>query len=259
MRVGIVGCGAIGSSLAEAIDRGDAGDVELVIIYDRNLDKVERVVSGLRRKPGIGRSIDDVISSECDLVIEVASQEAVRNYGRMIIESGKDLMVLSVGALSDPQLFRSLMDACRKHGRKLYIPSGSILGVDGVFAAAMGGIEELKLVTRKPAASLGMSLEGEKLLYSGNASEAARKFPSSVNVAATLGLAAMDMDRVNVEVVADPSINRNVHEIRARGKFGEFSLRIENVPSQNPRTSMITIYSVIAMLRKLTSNLVVGT
>ena len=273
LRVALIGCGAIGTTLANAIDRGEAGDTRLTWIYDLKPGKSEALLKKLGSKPRIaGRASEIFESEDVDLVVEAASQAAVRQYALDVLRSGKDLLVMSVGAFGDEGLMGEVRSETRRGGRKVYIPSGAIPGIDGVKAAWLGEMREAILTTRKPPAALSyspylkkrrMTLKGLKrprVVFEGSAREAVRAFPESVNVAATLSLAGMGFEKTRVRIVADPKLDVNVHEVRIRGKAGEFTTVAKNVPSpENPRTSYLAALSAIRTLRDLTEGINIGT
>ncbi len=195
-----------------------------------------------------------------DLVVETASQEAVREYGINILNAGKHLMVLSVGALADNELFRNMKKAARKNNVKIYVPSGGIIGIDGINAAKLASIESVEITTRKNPINLGVDVDRETLVFEGPASEGVMKFPRNVNVAATVGIAGIGMDRTDLRIIADPNIKRNIHEICVKGDFGEFTTITKNIPStQNPKTSWIAALSAIAMLKEIFEVVQIGT
>jgi len=273
LKVALIGCGSIGTTLAKAIDAGKAGEVKLVWLYDLKPEKSRALAKKLRSKPKIAKGVAEIYADKAtDLVIEAASQKAVAQYAPDVLKSGKDLMVMSVGAFGDEKLLRSVRRASERSGRKVYVPSGAILGIDGVKAAMLGEIEEAVLTTRKPPAALaysaylqerGTNLAGLKkplVVFDGTAREAVRAFPESINVAATLSLAGIGLDKTKVRIIADPSLDRNVHEVRVRGEAGEFTTEARNVPSpENPRTSYLAALSAIRALRNLTETIRIGT
>ncbi|MEM3613524.1 MAG: aspartate dehydrogenase [Candidatus Micrarchaeaceae archaeon] len=271
LSVGLIGCGAIGTVLAQAIDRGQAGDTCLLVIFDRNIERAKNLAHRLKSKPKVAKSFKELI--ECDdvnLIIEAASQEAVKAYAVDVLRAGKDLMIMSVGALVDSGLLSEISRTAKESGRKVYIPSGAIAGLDGLKASAIGKIEGVTLTTRKPVEGLmdnphfmektGGKVEKPTVVYEGPAIEACKLFPANVNVAATLSLAGIGAEKTVVRVVADPTISRNIHEIEVKGDFGELRVRVENVPSaENPKTSFLAALSAIATLKRLTEPFVVGT
>ncbi|MEM3729050.1 MAG: aspartate dehydrogenase [Candidatus Bathyarchaeia archaeon] len=269
--VGLIGCGAIGTMLAQAIDRGQAGDTCLVMVFDRNFGRAKNLAQKLKNKPKVVKNFEELL--ECEgvrLVIEAASQEAVKAYAVEALKAGKDLMIMSVGALVDSDLLSEISRVAKESERRVYIPSGAIAGLDCVKASTMGKIESVTLTTRKPIEGLvdnpyfmrktGGRVEKPTLIYEGSALEACKLFPANVNVAATLSLAGIGAEKTVVRVVADPTINRNIHEIEVRGEFGELRVHVENVPSaENPKTSFLAALSAIATLKRLTEPLIVGT
>ncbi len=272
-KIAIIGCGAIGSVLAKAIDAGEAGTTKLNLVYDLDPKRARALVKKLKTKPRVAESVAEICAEKCiDLVIEAASQVAVEQYALEVLKSKKDVMVMSVGAFSDEKLFRQVQKTARKTGQRLYIPSGAILGIDGIKAAIKTGIDEVTLTTRKPPTALAKAkyvrkrkldlseLRVPRVVFEGTAKEAVKAFPKSVNVAATLSIAGTGLKRTKVRIVADPSVDRNVHVIRVRGKAGEFVTEAHNVPSpDNPKTSYLAALSALRTLRNLTEAVVIGT
>jgi len=272
LKVALIGCGAIGTTLAKAIDAGKAGKAELVWVFDFRPERCRELVKKLRKKPQVAERASDILADKTvELVIEAASQGAVAKYALSVLRSKKDLMVMSVGALGDERLLRTIRKAAERTGRRVHVPSGAILGIDGIKAAGEG-IEEVTLTTRKPPVALAYSeyvrrksidltkLRKPLTVFKGTAREAVKAFPESVNVAATLSLAGVGFDKTKVRIVADPLLDRNVHEIHVRGKAGEFVTEARNVPSpDNPRTSYLAALSAIRTLRNLTENVKIGT
>ena len=185
-----------------------------------------------------------------------------------MLEAGKQVMVLSAGALLPRP---DLIELAKARSGQIIVPSGALLGLDAVAAAAEGKIHSVRMTTRKPPRGLvgapyleanGISVEGlnaPKLVFSGTARDAAAGFPANVNVAAALSLAGIGPDRTMMEIWADPSVERNCHSIEVESDSARFTLSIENIPSENPRTGRITALSVLAALRKLKAPLRVGT
>ncbi len=271
--VAIIGCGAIGTTLAKAIDKGVAGEARLVWLYDIRRDKSEKLVKKLRSKPKIAAAATDIYADEdVDLVIESASQLAVEQYALDVLNSKKDLMVMSVGAFSDQKLLNSVRKAADKNERRVFIPSGAILGIDGVKAAAIGKIRRVILTTSKPPAALaygeyikkrGINLKNLKkprLIFDGPARKAVKAFPASVNVAATLSLAGIGLDKTRVRIIADPKLRKNVHEIIVRGKSGELVTIARNLPFPDSRkTSYLAALSAVRTLKNLSEAVRIGT
>jgi len=210
----------------------------------------------------------DALASHADIVIESAPPNLLAEIAEPVLRQGKKLVVLSVGALlSNPQLEQ----IAERYKGRILVPTGALIGLDAVLAAAEGAIRSVRMVTRKPAESLAgapflearkIDLSGLKaplMIFSGTAREAASGFPANLNVAAALSLAGIGPDRTLVEVWADPTVSRNTHRIEVDSDAASFSMTIENIPSENPKTGRITAQSVIALLRKLSSPVRIGT
>jgi aspartate dehydrogenase len=266
LKVGIAGVGAIGQLLATALDRGDVR-AELIGISDLNRALAETVVGKLKRATPI-LSLDELVGRS-DLVVEAARQEALPEIVPKVLAAGKDLMVMSVGGLiGHEEWFRMAEDL----GRRIYVPSGAIAGLDGLKAACRGRVDLVTLTSRKPVAALrgtkyvvekGIDLEalqGETIIFDGSPEAACKAFPTTSNVAASLRLAVGASVPVQVRVAAVPGGTQNIHEITAQGEFGNLRMVVENVPSaSNPRTSALAALSALATLDGLTRSLRVGT
>ncbi|MFH1774139.1 MAG: aspartate dehydrogenase [Methanobacteriota archaeon] len=261
MRVALIGCGAIGSIIAKAIADG-AVSAELQLLYDADRKAAERVLGIFKKKPRIAEGIEKILNSNADVVVEAASQEAVKSFAARILGSKKSIMIMSAGALADEKFFDKIKKIAGKNKVKIYLPSGAIGGLDALKSASAARIYEVTLTTTKPPNALkgAEKIREKAVLYEGSAREAIKKFPANVNVAVALSLAGIGVKKTKVRVVADPGSDKNIHEVFARGDFGEFKFRVENVPSpQNPRTSYLAALSAIATLKKITSHVEIGT
>lgn len=269
LKIGVIGCGAIGSRICMAIDSGII-KARLEAIYDRSGEHCEKLLVSLKNKPGIFPPSD--LISKSDLVVECASQAAVRELGLLVLEQGKDLMVMSSGAFMDQDLLNRFIMTAENNGCRIYIPSGAIAGIDGLKSASQALIQSVILSTFKNPKGLMnapfikennidiFSFEKRTLIFEGNAKDAVRAFPANVNVAASLSLAGIGSEKTIVRIFVDPAASRNVHEVKVIGDFGDFSCRVENVPSpDNPGTSLLAALSAIATLKKITEPLQIGT
>ena len=264
-RVAIAGLGAIGKAVARKLDEGVAG-LSLSAVAVRDPARASAFLETLSRRPAVVAL--DALASHADIVVECASAQLLVAIAEPVLREGKRLVVLSVGALlSNPQLG----EIAERYNAQILVPTGALIGLDAVLAAAEGQIQSVRMVTRKPVKGLagapfllehGIGLDDLRepmKVFSGTAREAASGFPSNLNVAAALSLAGIGPDKTLVEVWVDPTITRNIHRIEVDSDSATFSMTIENIPSENPRTGRITAYSVIALLRKLTSPMRVGT
>ncbi|MCS4541992.1 MAG: aspartate dehydrogenase [Euryarchaeota archaeon] len=273
MKVGLLGCGAIGTYLAKAIENGLVENTSLDIIHDRHIKRAQNLAQKLKTKPKIALTFEEIIDNkEIELVIEAASQEAVRIFAPAILKASKNLMIMSVGALLDEELLTNLKKMATQHNVKIFLPSGAIAGIDAIKAAALAGIDEVTLTSKKPIKSLAdapyiaekkidlSQLKEPMLVFEGPANEAVKWFPANINVAATLSIACGKPEKVRVKIVADPKLDRIVHEIKIKGKTGELLLISENIPSpDNPRTSLLAALSAVATLQKISGMIVLGT
>ncbi|NOX97786.1 MAG: aspartate dehydrogenase [Nitrospirae bacterium] len=266
LKVGIIGCGAIGSELGKAIGSRIPG-ADLVAVADVDEEKARKLSKNVFPVPRV-LSPEELID-EVALVIECASSSAVAAIAEKTLSQGKDIMVMSVGGLlGKMHLFR----LAQEKGARIYLPSGALAGLDGVKAAAAGRIDSVILTTRKPPAGLkgaphlekaGIDLDAlteEETVFEGTAEEAVEGFPRNINVAATLSLAGIGPAKTRVKIVADPKTSHNVHEIKIEGEFGRLISRTENLPSpSNPKTSFLAILSAIATLEAIVSPVRIGT
>ena len=258
VKVGIVGMGVIGRAVARAIEAGLPG-VALagVTVRDPARD------TGYRAVP-----LAELIERS-DLIVEAATQAALREFGPAVLTAGRHLMVLSVGGLVG--VLDEWARLAEKHGCRLLVPSGAIAGLDGVKGAREGAIASVTMETRKPPRGLAGApgivqqridldaIRGETLVFEGAAAEAVRAFPANVNVVAALSLAGIGPERTRIKVFAVPGLERNQHRVVIEGEFGRLVIEIENVPSENPRTGKLSYLSTIAMLRELGTSVRVGT
>ncbi|MCX9085055.1 MAG: aspartate dehydrogenase [Candidatus Methanoperedens sp.] len=269
LKIGVIGCGAIGAQICRAIDSG-AINAKLTAIYDRSDKHCEMLLESLKIRPVV--SLPAELIKNADIVVECASQAAVGEHGLCVLNGGKDLMIMSVGALMDQKLLDDLVNSAKSNNCKIYIPSGAISGIDGLRSAKIASIDRVEISTIKNPKGLEgapfmiennidpYSFQKKTMIFNGNAKEAVKAFPANVNVAASLSLAGIGFEKTRVKVFVDPKISRNIHEIRVEGDFGNFTSRIENIPSKdNPRTSLLAALSAIATLKKITEPLQIGT
>jgi len=265
LRIAVAGLGAIGGRLVEALDRGIDGLV-LKAVSVKNPEKHQSLLASLTRTPAV-LPIEALVDV-ADIVIECAPSNLVRSIVAPFVSAGKTAVVLSAGALLDHE---DLVELAKQNGGQIVVPTGALIGLDAVSAAAVGKVHSVRMVTRKPIRGLagapyivGNNIDIEQIteplkIFDGTAREAAKGFPANVNVVAALSLAGIGPDLTKIEIWADPSLTRNTHQIEVESDSARFSMSIENIPSENPKTGLITALSVIACLRKLRAPLRVGT
>jgi len=265
LRVGIAGLGAVGLEVAKRLIAGVPG-LKLTAVAVRDAEKARRAL------PQVGESIlvrkMAELANDCDIVVECLPPTLFREVALSAIDKGRIFMPLSVAQLLENG---DLIERARQKGARILVPTGALIGLDAVRAAAEGTIHSVKMVTRKPPVGLegapflrerGISVSGLKeplKVFDGSAREGARGFPANVNVAAALSLAGIGPDRTQLEIWADPNVTRNTHTISVDADTARFTMTIENIPSENPRTGKSVAPSTVAALRALVSELKVGT
>ena len=266
LRVALGGLGAVGLPVARRLAAGLPG-LSLAAVSARDPDRA----AARLRAVGIAVPIVPLatLAEDADIIVESLPPALFRAIAEPTLDAGRIFLPLSVGALLDQP---DLVDRAKRRGACIIVPTGALLGLDAVRAAAEGEIRSVRLVTRKPPAGLagapylverGLSLAGldrPLKLFEGTARDGVRGFPANVNVAAALSLAGIGPDRTRLEIWADPAVDRNIHTIEVDADSTRFTMTIAGVPSaENPRTGKLTPLSVIALLRGLFSPLRVGT
>jgi aspartate dehydrogenase len=267
LKIGIVGCGTIGAEVALAVFRGSLPHYELCGLYDLNEQQAALLSNRLDGQVPV-LALDRLIELS-DLVFEATSKEAMSGVVDQIIQQGKSVVAMSVGGLADRP---DLLEKVEAKGVKMYLPSGAIGGIDALLAAKEAGLDKVELTTTKHPRSLhgapyfikkSVTLEGinkPTVIFEGCAREAIQGFPANANVAITLSIAGIGVDRTKVKIIADPGSKKTKHEIFAEGPFGSIHTITEGIAAPaNPRTGYLAILSAIAVLRRVVSSTRVGT
>jgi aspartate dehydrogenase len=271
MRVGIIGGGTIARLFLQHIRAGDLDDAQVVAIVGRATSVRGKALADEFNVPFVV-TLENLLAHEPQVVIEAASHAAVRTFGPDVLRAAVPLIVLSAGALADDALRETLERAAVEHGALLYVPSGGIGGLDALKAACVAGVHEVTIAVTKPSRAwkgipyverLGIDLDrmsGPVTLFEGPAREGVPHFPANVNIAAVLSMAGIGFDRTRLKVIADPQLQHNTHYIDIRGKTGNISIKLENVPSpDNPKTAWLACYSALAALKAMQSPVRYGT
>ncbi len=266
LRVAIGGFGAIGRAAAARLDAGIDG-LTLAAVSARDTAKAARNMAGFAKPVPVLPLA--ALADAAEVVVECAPAAVFAEVALPAVAAGRVFMPVSVGALLNHP---DLVAQAKESGARIVVPTGALIGLDAVRAAAEGEIRSVTLVTRKPPGGLagapylvenGISVDGlidAKRVFAGSARDGARGFPANVNVAAALSLAGIGPDATRLEIWADPAVTRNTHTIEVEADSAHFTMTIENVPTEeNPRTGKITALSVIATLRGLTAPLKAGT
>ncbi|MDR0913017.1 MAG: aspartate dehydrogenase [Methanobrevibacter sp.] len=244
MKIGILGCGAIASIIVNELFNDP--NIQIKYFYDLDIDKAKRIA---KINNGIATNNFDELIENSDLILESASPRAVGEFGKKILEKGKDILIMSIGYLMDENKRFELEKIAKENGAKIYLPSGAIIGLDGLKAASIGKITNIILTTKKSPKSI--DTDGKKqIIFDGKASEAIKKFPKNINVAVALSIAAKK--DIDVKIIVDPEIDKNIHEVYVEGEFGSFKTITKNVPSKiNPKTSILAAFSAINLLKSM--------
>ena len=264
-KIALLGCGAIGTQIALSIDSGKI-PAQLTQIYDKSKEAAEKLASKLNNTPVIVENFHLLSSGPVDLVIETASQQAVKDVALSVLQNKKDLMIMSVGALLDESIFDVLTEACKEFNTRIILPSGAIAGLDAI-KSVKDELDSVSLTTTKNPKSLKGAkffetsnidldkIEKPTTIFEGTAEDAVKLFPANINVAALLSLVGLGNQKTKVKIIADPTTDKNTHDIEAIGKFGKMNFSIQNFPDEmNPKTSRLAILSSMETLRKYCSN-----
>jgi aspartate dehydrogenase len=267
LRVGVGGLGAIGLKVAGVLDAGEIPGLELAAVSARDIDKAKRNIAGFKSQVPVVALGE--LAGLADIVLECAPSAVFRDVAVPALEAGRTFVPISVGCLLEHDDLKALAD---QHHARIIVPTGALIALDAVRAAAEGTIHSVTMVTRKnPAGFVGAPYVVENGLdmnaiteptkiFEGSARDGAKGFPANVNVAAALSLAGIGPDRTTLQIWADPSVDRNIQHFEVEADSASFEATIRNVPSEeNMRTGKITALSVIAALRGLTAQFKVGT
>jgi len=266
LAIGIAGLGTIGLKIATVLDDGGIAGMRLAAVSSGSAEKARTRMSAFKTVPPVVSPAE--LSDRCDLVVECVPKAAFMEVALPVLSLGKTLVTVSGAAiLANPDI----VDTARRNGGRIVLATGALLGLDAIRAAAEGEIRSVRMVTRKPPKSLHgapfleengidvRTFSEARRVFSGTAAEGAIGFPSNVNVAAAVGLAGIGADTTELEIWADPALERNTHTIVVDADSARFEMKIENVPTdENPGTGKITALSVIAALRAEVGALRVG-
>ncbi|MGO3740739.1 aspartate dehydrogenase [Kerstersia sp.] len=254
LRIALIGFGAIGSALAELLAQEPAVSIAAVVTPDDSM--VARLAAAL---PGVP-AVRQVPLADVDLVVEAAGHAAVIQHVLPALRAGMPCIVASMGAMAEPGMVEQIEQAAQAGGTQAEFVAGAIGAIDVLAAARLGGLAQVRYIGRKPpqawrdtpaeqVADLA-SLTQPQVIFEGTAREAARLYPRNANVAATVALAGLGLDATQVQLVADPGVNDNIHRVEAAGTFGSVELSMRNLPlASNPKTSAQTVYSLARAIR----------
>lgn len=260
--VALIGYGAIARIMLERLKAHDPDRTVRIVGIQVRPAYADATRAALGTTVKVVTDIDELIHLTPNLVVECAGQSAVAAYGEAILRAGLDFMVISSGALADDRLRERLMLAARNTGRQILLPAGAIAGIDGLNALRIGGLNRVRYISTKPPLAWRgtpaeqafdlATIRERTVLYTGPASEAARLYPKNANLAATVALAGLGLQRTEIQLVADPAVApHNLGRIEAAGTFGELTVECRNLPApDNPKTSASTALSLTYAILK---------
>jgi aspartate dehydrogenase len=268
VRVGILGCGAIGSRIAKSIKTHGGGCAAVSALFDINPSKAQSLQKYIPQKNVVKRSYRELLNAS-DLVVEAVNAPDTRKLVEQALMAKKDVLVMSVGKFIEGE---SIFKLAQKQGVRVLIPSGAIAGIDAIKAAGLQRIDRITLTTRKPVYGFAdnayvqekrinlSQIEKETVLFDGNVREAVKCFPQNINVAATIALASGAKDKLRVRIAVSPEFKFNSHEIEVEGEFGRLVTRTENVVCpDNPKTSYLAVLSAVRTLKEYFQGVKIGT
>lgn len=266
IKIGIVGCGAIGRALALMLEKRFKNTFKVVALCD-----IDRSCALRLKKQLSGAKVLSLkgLIEHSDLVVEAASGKVSFEVARASLLKKRDVMIMSIGGILGRE--KELFKVAQRSKRRIYFPSGAICGLDGIRALAPAGIEEITLRTLKPPQSFkgapyivkrGIDLDKikkQKVIFRGSAREAVKAFPQNINVVALLSIAAKGLVSPRVEIVAVPGLKKNIHTIDVVSRAARLKIRCENIPSpDNPKTSYLAVLSAAQMLGSVADMIRIG-
>jgi aspartate dehydrogenase len=267
LKIGVVGCGVIGSEICRALDQNQIA-ARLAAINDVDKTQIKTLLAELKPGP-TAMELDELVKA-VDLVVEATYRHVVSQIIEQALQAGADVMVMSVGGLLAH--YDRFLAQAKEKGCRIYVPSGAIAGLDMVKGAAEARLDRVTITTCKPPKGLKgapyieqnridlESLTEKTLVFSGSAEEAVPAFPANINVAAALSLAGIGPQKTQVRIFADPDIKVNSHTVEIEGDFGKMTSKCELLAhSRNPKTSLMAFLSAISLIRRITSPVVIGT
>jgi len=268
IKIGILGCGAIGSRIAHYIRTTRVPKACISAVFDIDHERATVLARSIPAKNVLKKSFQEFLTS-CDLVVEAVNAADTDQLIRKALLAQCDVLVMSVGKLIGKE---SLFDLAQRNKRSLIIPSGAIAGIDAIKAASLGKIKSITLTTRKPLAGFAgnaylrskridlTKIKAQKVLFNGTVSQAVKAFPQNINVAATISLACRSTTKLKVCIVTSPRFKVNSHEIELSGSFGHIITRTDNVPClDNPKTSYLAVLSAMQALKQYINRFKIGT
>ena len=257
----LIGFGAIGRAVYQRMQAHPAVQITYIVVS-------EHKVAALQAELGPAVTVTHQVPQSATLALECAGHTALTGHILPALQRGVECAVLSIGALSAPGLTEQLQAAAEQGKTQLHLLAGAIGGIDALAAARQAGLDSVTYIGRKPPAGWrGTPAEKQvnldtltqpTVILEATAREAASLYPKNANVAATLSLAGLGLDRTRVRLIADPTVQENIHEVEAHGAFGSMSVRLNGKPlPENPKTSALTVLSAVRFLLNRTASVTI--
>lgn len=262
LKIALIGYGAISQTLFDVFrEKKPPIDVVGVLVRPGRAKETQRKVG---RKAVVVEKLKDLLKLRPDVVVEAASQQAVRDWGEEILKKGFDFMVIATGAYGDPKLWKRHRDVAARSGARLRLPSGAIAGLDGLLAMRLGKLERVKYTSIKPPhawagtpAETDFDLPAIKeptVIFRGSPADAGRLYPKNANLAVTVALCGAGLDHTDIELVADPTLppGVNANRLDVVSDSGEMTMyRTGRAMPDNPKTGVLTALTMADDLMKL--------
>lgn len=258
MKIGLIGAGAIANFLLDKVNYQKYETMEITSVFVRHLERYQFIAEKYHVQ--LFTNLEAFLNSDINIVVEAANIEAVKLLLPDLIKQ-KDVVVISIGAFADQSFLNDIKNLAQESGHVVHFPSGAIGGLDLLQNAnALGTVTHVSLTTRKPAHTLiGEKIQEEKVVFAGKAVDAIEQFPKNVNVSIALSLAGLGVERTNVTLIADPFIDKNIHQVDVEGDFGQATFTIANNPlPENPKTSYLAAMSILGILERMGNNFSIG-
>ena len=262
LKIALIGYGAISQMLFD-IFREKKPDIDIVGVLVRP-GRAKAVQKQVGRKVAVVESLKALLKLKPDVVVEAASQQAVREWGEEILKKGFDFMVIATGAYGDAKLWKKHLAAAAKSGARLRLPSGAIAGLDGLLAMRHDGLSRVKYVSIKPPHAWSgtpaetdfdlPSIKEPTIIFRGTPADAGRLYPKNANLAVTVALCGAGLDKTEIELVADPTLppGTNASRLEVTGDSGELKMeRLGRAMPDNPKTGVLTALTMADDLMKM--------
>jgi len=262
LKVALIGYGAISQMLFDVF-RQKKAPIEIIGVLVRP-GRAKTVQKALGAKVAVVESLKALLKTKPDIVVEAASQDAVRDFGETVLKKGIDLMVIATGAYGDPKLFKKHIAAAEKGGARLRLPSGAIAGLDGLLAMRAGTLTQVKYTSIKPPHAWNgtpaetdfdlPSIKTRTVIFKGKPADAGRLYPKNANLAVTVALCGLGLDRTEIELVADPTLpaGTNASRLEVEGDSGSLVIERKGLAMpDNPKTGVLTALSMADDLMKI--------